>query len=157
MKWDIENTEVVDRVDTYYSPGHLMIPGGDTKEPWGDYVIALNKITKDRYLPTGPELWHSAQMFDISGDKMQLLLDFPTAGEPHYAQAVPADLIQDQQKRVYDLEEENNNPNKVTSEDETRVEREGETRSTSTCRPSAATSCRTTSKVYRSVIRSNST
>ena len=126
VKWDIENTEVVDRVDTYYSPGHLMIPGGDTKEPWGQYVIALNKITKDRYLPTGPELWHSAQMYDISGDKMQLLLDFPTAGEPHYAQALPADLIKDKQKKVYDLKTENGNPNKVLNEDETRVEREGD-------------------------------
>jgi nitrous-oxide reductase len=126
VKWDIENTEVVDRIDTYYSPGHLMIPGGDTKEPWGQYAVALNKITKDRYLPTGPELWHSAQLIDISGDKMQLLLDFPTAGEPHYAQALPADLIQDKQKKVYDLKTENKNPNKVMNEDETRVEREGD-------------------------------
>ena len=46
-----------------------------------------NKITKDRYLPTGPELAQSAQLFDISGDKMQMILDFPTIGEPHYAQA----------------------------------------------------------------------
>ena len=39
-------------------------------------MIAYNKITKDRYLPTGPELAQSAQLFDISGDKMQLILDF---------------------------------------------------------------------------------
>ncbi len=51
------------------------------------YLIAYNKITKDRYLPTGPELSQSAQLFDISGDKMKLILDFPTIGEPHYAQA----------------------------------------------------------------------
>lgn len=49
----------------YYSIGHLSIPGGDSKEPWGEYVIALNKITKDRYLPTGPELCQSAQLIDI--------------------------------------------------------------------------------------------
>ena len=39
---------------TYYSIGHLMIPGGDSKKPWGKYVVALNKITKDRYLPDRP-------------------------------------------------------------------------------------------------------
>ena len=126
VKWDVENTEVLDRIDTYYSPGHLMIPGGDSRKPWGQYVIALNKITKDRYLPTGPELAHSAQMIDISGDKMQMLLDFPTMGEPHYAQALPADLIKDKQKRVYDLKTDNKNPNKVMNEDETRVVREGD-------------------------------
>jgi nitrous-oxide reductase len=53
-------------------------------------LIAYNKITKDRYLPTGPELAQSAQLYDISGDKMQMILDFPTIGEPHYAQACPA-------------------------------------------------------------------
>ena len=47
------------------------------KNPWGKYVIAYNKITKDRYLPTGPELAQSAQMYDISGEKMKLILDFP--------------------------------------------------------------------------------
>ena len=51
-------------------------------------MFAMNKITKDRYLPTGPELEHSAQLYDISGDKMELLLDFPTHGEPHYAAAM---------------------------------------------------------------------
>ena len=51
----------------------------------------MNKITKDRYLPTGPELTQSAQLYDISGDKMKLLLDFPTIGEPHYARrSLPA-------------------------------------------------------------------
>ena len=60
------------------------------QEAWGKYMVALNKITKDRYLPTGPELCQSAQLYDISGDKMELLLDFPTIGEPHYAQAIPA-------------------------------------------------------------------
>jgi nitrous-oxide reductase len=46
------------------------------------------KSPKTDILPTGPELAQSAQLYDISGDKMQLILDFPTIGEPHYAQAV---------------------------------------------------------------------
>ncbi|MDX1420317.1 MAG: Sec-dependent nitrous-oxide reductase [Rubricoccaceae bacterium] len=124
VKWNIERTEVVDRVPTYYSIGHLMIPGGDSREPWGQYVVALNKITKDRYLPTGPELAHSAQLYDISGDRMRLVLDFPTIGEPHYAQALPADLIRDRQVQIYELSE-NTNPYAITTEDEARVERNG--------------------------------
>lgn len=124
VKWNVESREVVDRVQTYYSIGHLMIPGGDSREPWGEYVIALNKITKDRYLPTGPELAHSAQMFDISGDKMELLLDFPTMGEPHYAQAIKADVIKDKQVKMYKLED-NKHAHKISSEKEGKVVRDG--------------------------------
>ena len=51
VKWKLGTWEVVDRVPTYYSIGHLMIPGGDSKKPWGKYLVAMNKITKDRYLP----------------------------------------------------------------------------------------------------------
>jgi nitrous-oxide reductase len=80
VKWNIKDLKVLDRVPTYYSIGHLSIPGGDTRKPNAKYVIAYNKITKDRYLPTGPELAQSAQLYDISGDKMQLILDFPTIG-----------------------------------------------------------------------------
>ncbi|MBD3615038.1 MAG: Sec-dependent nitrous-oxide reductase [Gracilimonas sp.] len=124
VKWDIENTQVVDRIDTYYSPGHLMIPGGDSQKPDGKYLVALNKITKDRYLPTGPEMFHSAQLIDISGDKMQLLLDFPTEGEPHYAQGIAAEKVIKNQKRFYKLEE-NTHPFRATSEAQTKIERNG--------------------------------
>lgn len=123
VKWKVATQQVLDRIKVFYSPGHLMVPGGDTKKPYGKYVIALNKITKDRYLPTGPELTQSAQLIDISGDKMKLLLDFPTIGEPHYAQGVPADLIRKRQIRFYKLEE-NKNPY-VTLPPDTRVVREG--------------------------------
>jgi nitrous-oxide reductase len=57
---------------------------------------------------------------------MELLLDFPTSGEPHYAQGIPADLIKDKQKKVYNLKTENGNPFKVMNEDETGVERRGD-------------------------------
>jgi nitrous-oxide reductase len=124
VKWSLETFEVVDRIDTYYSPGHLMIPGGDTRNPDGKYLVALNKITKDRYLPTGPELFHSAQLIDISGDKMELLLDFPTDGEPHYAQGIRADLVIENQIKFYELEE-NNHPDVTKTEGEARVERDG--------------------------------
>ena len=124
VKWSLKDFKVVDRVPTYYSIGHLMIPGGDSRKPWGKYVVALNKITKDRYLPTGPELAQSAQLYDISGDRMKLLLDFPTIGEPHYAQALPASLIKDRQVKMYPLME-NQDPYAAKSEKATRVERKG--------------------------------
>lgn len=124
VKWKVGTWEVVDRVPTYYSIGHLMIPGGGTRKPTGKYVIALNKITKDRYLPTGPELTHSAQLYDITGDKMTLLLDFPTEGEPHYAQAILASKIKEQQVRYYSLAD-NRHPHVARAERETGVSREG--------------------------------
>ena len=100
VKWNIKDLKVVDRVPTFYSVGHLCVAGGDTKTPNAKYLVAYDKITKDRYLPTGPELSQSAQLFDISGDKMQMILDFPTIGEPHYAQIVPADLIKNNSLKI---------------------------------------------------------
>jgi nitrous-oxide reductase len=124
VKWNVKTLEVLDRVPTYYSIGHLCVPGGPTKKPWGKYVIAYNKITKDRYLPTGPELTQSAQLYDISGDKMQLILDFPTTGEPHYAEAIPASLIMPSSTKIYKLEE-NNHPYAAKGEAKTNVVRKG--------------------------------
>lgn len=95
-----------------------------TRKPHGKYVIAYNKITKDRYLPTGPELTQSAQLYDISGEKMKLLLDFPTIGEPHYAEAIPATLIEKNSLKIFKIEE-NNHPYVCKSEKDARVVREG--------------------------------
>ena len=124
VRWNIKDLKVIDRQPTFYSPGHLCIPGGDTKKPNSKYVIVYNKITKDRYLPTGPELAQSAQLFDITGDKMQLILDFPTIGEPHYAQAVSADVIKNKSVKFFKIEE-NTNPYVSKGEDATKVVREG--------------------------------
>ena len=126
VKWKLGTWEVVDRMPTYYSIGHLMIPGGDSKQPFGKYLLAMNKITKDRYLPTGPELAQSAQLIDISGDKMKMLLDFPTVGEPHYAQALPASLIKDKSVKFHRLSE-STHPEVVKSEAEAGIRREGKT------------------------------
>lgn len=123
-KWKVATQEVIQKIPVYYSIGHLMVPGGDSKKPWGKYVIALNKITKDRFLPTGPELTQSAQLIDISGDKMELLLDFPTIGEPHYAQGIPAELVMKDQIKIYKLED-NTNPYAVKSEKDAKVVKNG--------------------------------
>ncbi len=124
VKWKLGTWEIVDRKPTYYSVGHLMIPGGNSRKPYGKYVLAMNKITKDRYLPTGPEVTQSAQLYDISGDKMELLLDFPTIGEPHYAAGCPASLIEARSKKIFKLEE-NKHPYAVKNEKETKAVRKG--------------------------------
>ena len=124
VKWKLGTWEVLDRMPVYYSIGHLMIPGGDSRKPWGKYLVAMNKITKDRYLPTGPELAQSAQLIDISGDKMKMLLDFPTVGEPHYAQALPAELIKANSLKFH-LLSENTHPEVVRAETDGGVRREG--------------------------------
>lgn len=124
VKWKIGTWEVLDRQPVYYSVGHLMIPGGNSAKPFGKYLVALNKITKDRYLPTGPELCQSAQLFDISGEKMELLLDFPTIGEPHYAAAIPAEKLMDKSLKIFKLED-NKHPYVTKSEAESRVVRNG--------------------------------
>ena len=125
VKWDIKTLKILDRHPTYYSPGHLCIPGGDSRKPFGKYMVVYNKITKDRYLPTGPELSQSAQLFDISGDKMKLLLDYPTIGEPHYAQAAPADLVRNNGQLKFYKIEDNKHPFVAKGEKEAKVVRQG--------------------------------
>jgi nitrous-oxide reductase len=124
VKWSLKDLKVLDRHATYYSPGHLMIPGGDSKKPYGKYLVAYNKITKDRYLPTGPELAQSAQLFDISGDKMKLLSDYPSIGEPHYAQAIPASIVSKNSVKIFDIAK-NANPFVALGEKNSKVVRNG--------------------------------
>ena len=124
VKWSLKDLTVVDRVPTFYSVGHLCVAGGDTKKPYGKYMIAYNKITKDRYLPTGPELSQSAQLFDISGDKMEMILDYPTIGEPHYAQIIAADIVSKNSLKLFKIDE-NKHPYVTKGEKESKVVREG--------------------------------
>lgn len=124
VKWKVGTWEVIDRQPVYYSVGHGMIPGGNSRKPFGKYFVALNKITKDRYLPTGPELTQSAQLFDITGEKMELLLDFPTIGEPHYAAAIPADMVAPNSRQIYKLAENKHEYATITDGD-VKVVREG--------------------------------
>jgi nitrous-oxide reductase len=124
VKWKVGTWEVIDRAPCYYSVGHLMIPGGNSGSPTGKYVVAMNKITKDRYLPTGPEVTQSAQLYDISGEKMELLLDFPTVGEPHYAAGIAADVVMKNSKKIFKLED-NKHPYAMQSEADASVVRTG--------------------------------
>lgn len=125
VKWSTETFEVVDRIDAYYSIGHLMLTGGDTSEPQPRYLVGLTKTARDRFLPVGPKQNHPAQLYDVSGDQMVLLKDFPTIGEPHYAQAIRADLLREGSQRIYELSE-NQHEHVTRRPGEARVEREGD-------------------------------
>jgi len=122
-KWKIGPPwNVVDKIDVYYSIGHLMASEGDTRHPTGDYVVALDKLSKDRYLSVGPTHPEAAQLIDLRGPKMQLLYDFPTYLEPHYAQMIKADKIKT--ITVYPLAD-NNKPGVVKRAEDARIERKG--------------------------------
>jgi nitrous-oxide reductase len=123
VKWSLTTFEVVDRIEAFYSIGHLMIPRGDNRNPAGKYMIGMTKTARDRFLPTGPKQAHPAQLYDISGDKMVMLSDFPTIGEPHYAQAIEASKIMDRSKRIYSLAD-NNHPHAIKRTEDARVVRE---------------------------------
>jgi nitrous-oxide reductase len=124
VKWDLKTFQVTDRIEAFYSIGHLMIPRGDNRNPAGKYLIGMTKTGRDRFLPTGPKQAHPAQLYDISGDKMVMLSDFPTIGEPHYAQAIEASKIMPNNKRIYSLAD-NNHPRALKRTEDARVEREG--------------------------------
>jgi nitrous-oxide reductase len=88
--------ELVHQVPSHYNIGHLAVAEGDTAQPDGKYLVALNKWSIDRFLSTGPLLPQNLQLVDIdnTGQKMQLLYDMPIGlGEPHYAQIIKADKL----------------------------------------------------------------
>ncbi|HEY3215958.1 MAG TPA: Sec-dependent nitrous-oxide reductase [Candidatus Eisenbacteria bacterium] len=122
-KWKIGPPwNVVDKIDVYYSIGHLMASEGDTRHPTGEYVVALDKLSKDRYLNVGPTKPEAAQLIDIRGPKMELLYDFPTYLEPHYAQMIKAEKLKPID--VYPLGQ-NHKPGAIQRAEDARVERKG--------------------------------
>lgn len=85
VKWDYLNKKVVDKVSINYNIGHLVSMQGDSIEPAGKYVIALNKLAIDRFDPVGPLLPQNHQLIDTSKAKMRVIYDLPLPlGEPHY-------------------------------------------------------------------------
>ena len=90
-KWNYCEGKVLDKLSVHYNIGHLMTMEGDSTKPAGKYLVALNKLAIDRFVPVGPLHPQNHQLIDISGDKMQLLYDMPLPlGEPHYAVAIDA-------------------------------------------------------------------
>jgi nitrous-oxide reductase len=107
VKWNIDKAVngasdyIVDRINVHYNIGHLQAVGGDTMHPAGDYLLALNKLSKDQYLPVGPDLPENQEIIDISGEKMRMLASFPTPPEPHDATFILASVLKPIVKQVY--------------------------------------------------------
>lgn len=87
-KWDYLNLKVLGYVPSHYNIGHLVSSHGDVLDPRGDYLIALNKLSIDRFNPVGPLHPQNHQLIDIKGgpnDDMKIIYDLPIPlGEPHY-------------------------------------------------------------------------
>ena len=93
-KWDLDELKVEDKKSIHYNVGHIATTAGDTVDPDQKYLVSLNKWALDRFAEVGPLYPQNFQLFDISGDDMELLYDMPVPlGEPHYAQIIEMDKI----------------------------------------------------------------
>ncbi len=86
---------LIEKVPVNYNVGHISAAGGDTAEPDGTWLVALNKWSVDRFPPVGPLLPQNLQLLDIRENKtFRPIYDMPLAyGEPHYAQMIRMDKL----------------------------------------------------------------
>ncbi len=128
-KWSLTDMKVLEKIPVHYNIGHLATPEGDTRHPRGQYVVALDKWSIDRFNNVGPLMPQNMQLIDVTTPQMQLLYDLPIGmGEPHYAQIISADKLNASQ--MYTPVGENQvthqpDADAVTSEDQARVVRRG--------------------------------
>lgn len=94
---------VAEVIPVHYSSGHLLIPGGDTAKPYGKYLVSMNKLAKDTFIPHGPLVSENHELFSIDGGPTKLIDQMPLGPETHYAQAIPVSLLAPKVKRVYDV------------------------------------------------------
>ena len=93
-KWDLKTLKVVQKMPVHYNIGHILAAEGDTVSPDGKYVVAMNKMSIDRFANIGPLYPQNFQLVGLDGPKMKLLADMPIGiGEPHYAQMIKADKL----------------------------------------------------------------
>lgn len=94
VKWDYLNKKVLDKVSINYNIGHLVSMQGDSVDPRGRYVVALNKLAIDRFETVGPLLPQNHQLVDTTSPKMKVIYDLPLPlGEPHYTVCIDANKI----------------------------------------------------------------
>ena len=116
------NRVILDKIPVHFNIGHLVVAGSDTREPYGRYLVAGNKLSKGRHLSSGPTQPESSQLIDITGEKMEMIYEAYTDPEPHFMQIIKADAISPIE--VYPRAE-NTHPEAVWAAEETGVTREG--------------------------------
>ncbi|MBI5650717.1 MAG: Sec-dependent nitrous-oxide reductase [Chloroflexi bacterium] len=123
--------KLVQKLPVHYNIGHIAAAEGDTASPDGQFVVALNKWSIDRFANIGPLLPQNFQLVDITktGESMKLLYDMPIGmAEPHYAQIMKADKLKPFEvypQIGWDPATMAVDPKSITTEKEARVERKG--------------------------------
>ena len=133
VKWKLppweEGTDpqsvILEKIPVHFNIGHLVTSHGDTRNPRGDYLIAMNKLSKGRHLAVGPSIPESSQLIDIGGSGMTMLYEAYTEPEPHFAQLVHRDVLD-----VIEFypKDENTNPDAIWTPAEARVTRHADTK-----------------------------
>jgi nitrous-oxide reductase len=137
-KWDVDKAveaeaeseePIVGKVDVHYNPGHLQACEAETTDPAGDWLVSLNKLSKDRFMSVGPIHPDNDQLIDISEDNMEsqtggmkLVADEPVHPEPHDCVFAHRDKINP--NNVWDKSDYEGEKEFVTEEN-SRVERTG--------------------------------
>lgn len=86
--------KLVDKISVHYNIGHLVTAHGDTVEPHGKYMVALNKWSIDRFAGVGTLHPQNFQLIDINSPELRILRDMPIGfGEPHYVQMISVDRL----------------------------------------------------------------